>query len=112
MVGALSGMTTEDRRKLLARARLVRDVPALRARAVQNFTATVELLAKAMAERTGRPADSLEVMTFSGAVIGALTSVFAVWMDGSDDEAIVNDGDYLPGLIDRVLTMIGAGLPL
>jgi len=112
MVGALSGMTTEDRRKVLARTRLVRDVPALRARASQNFTATVDLLAKAMAERTGRPADSLEVMAFSGAVIGALTAVFTLWLNDADDEAIVNNGDYLPDLIDRVLTLIGSGLPL
>jgi AcrR family transcriptional regulator len=112
MVSALGGMTTEDRRKLLARTKLIRAVPALQARALQNFTATVDLMAAGMAQRTGRPIDSLEVRTFSGAVVGALTAVFTLWLDGESEDAIVNDLAYLPGLIDQVLTFIGTGMPL
>jgi AcrR family transcriptional regulator len=102
---ALAAMTEHERDKILERSKLILSVPALRSRSLENFTKTVDLLAGVMARRTGLAADSVEILTFAGAVIGALTSVIFSWVTSG------GEGD-LVGRVDRSLALVAAGLPL
>jgi AcrR family transcriptional regulator len=105
---SLSAMTAQDRTKLLERTRLVYSVPALRSRALENFGKTVDLIAGLMAERTGRPAGSVEIRAFAGAVIGALSAVIALWVEGQTEADLAKIAD----LVDEALVYVGAGVPL
>jgi AcrR family transcriptional regulator len=69
------------------RDRLIRAVPELRARMLDEFVKTFEVLADALAERAGRPPDDPAVRTLAGAVIGV---GIAVWYTGGD-HAIAQD---------------------
>ena len=53
------------------RQRLAREVPELRARALDQYLTGLDMLTEAFAERLGRPADSIAVRTLAGAIIGA-----------------------------------------
>ncbi len=89
-------------------------VPEVRARAIDEFARTIQVIAAAVAKRAGRPADDLAVRTVAGAVIGVIMSVTMPWQDDgatirwhSDDDV----GDTF-GLIDQALALLEAGLPL
>ncbi|RIJ77365.1 TetR family transcriptional regulator [Nakamurella silvestris] len=71
-VDALAGL--DERALLLERERqaLVASEPDLRSAMLDDFRRNLELIADAMAVRTGRAADSFEVRVFAGAVIGAV----------------------------------------
>jgi AcrR family transcriptional regulator len=105
ITGALAAMSQHDLEKIIERSKLILAVPALRSRSLENFTKTVDLLAGVMAQRTGLAPDSVEIRTFSGAVIGALTSVIFTWLESGGVE---NLGE----LADRAFVLVAAGLPL
>jgi AcrR family transcriptional regulator len=102
---AFAQMTTADRAKLLERSKLVFSVPALHARSIENLLSTIDLIRHAMAERTGRDADDVEVRAFAGAVVGALTAVVTMWIEG---DGKVDLGD----LVDQALGYLERGLSL
>lgn len=86
------------------RTALIRAVPELRAKLLDEFQRTIQLLAVVMAERVGRPADDFAVRTLAGAIIGVgLAAMLAV-----DDEPAAN---YLT-LMDKGMALLEAGLPL
>ncbi|MDT0342359.1 acyl-CoA-like ligand-binding transcription factor [Streptomyces litchfieldiae] len=62
------------------RMRLVRSVPAVRARLDESMAATGDLLAEVLAARTGRSPDELELRVFIGATLGALREVLMHWV--------------------------------
>jgi hypothetical protein len=72
---------------------------------MENYISTVGLFCRLLAERTGRTPTDLQVRSFAGAVVGALTAVFEVW---------IVDPDQLPiaQLIDDALSHLKDGLPL
>jgi len=84
---------------------LIRSVPELRARMLDEFGRNVELLAEVVAERVGRRADELAVRTLAGAVIGVGISA---WYTAGDH---ATTDDYL-ALMDAGLAHLEAGLPL
>jgi AcrR family transcriptional regulator len=86
------------------RGRLIFAVPELRARFMDQFAATIGMLAQALATRIGRDPDDFAVRNFAGAVIG-------IALAGT--QAIVEDpeADYLE-LFDAGLAHLEAGLPL
>jgi AcrR family transcriptional regulator len=87
------------------RTQLMMRVPALRMRAMDNFTGSVDMLAKGIAARVGRDPGEVEVRAFAGAVIGALTAAIYIWAESG--------GDGHPGeLIDRGLALLENGLAL
>jgi AcrR family transcriptional regulator len=59
-----------DTARELQRHELARVVPELRARMLDGFVSGLELLSDALAERTGRRSDDVEVRTLAGAIIG------------------------------------------
>jgi AcrR family transcriptional regulator len=84
---------------------LIRSVPELRARMLEEFAKNLQLIAEIVAERVGRPADDLAVRTLAGAVIGVgISSMYAAGEDGATE-------DYL-ALMDAGLRHLDAGLPL
>jgi AcrR family transcriptional regulator len=89
--------------KIRQRTELLLAVPALRMRTLDNFTANVDMLAGALAGRTGRSADDLELRVFAGALTGALIAAIFAWMDGGGK-------DNLGQVIDRALAHLESGL--
>jgi len=86
------------------RTALVVSVPELRARALEQFTGTVQLLAEVLAERTGREPNDPAVRNLSGAVIGV---AFAIMITISE-----NPTADIAKLFDDALAHLEAGLPL
>ncbi|WP_307677012.1 TetR/AcrR family transcriptional regulator [Streptomyces sp. V4I2] len=85
------------------RAHLMVQVPAVRARMMESMSVTGRLLASAVAARTGRPQDSLEVRVYAMSLIGGLAEISLYWAE--------NDfRDDLTELLDRALDVIEHGL--
>jgi AcrR family transcriptional regulator len=86
------------------RAHLMIQVPAVRARMMESMSVTGRLLAGAIAERTGRDADDLEVRVYTMSLIGGLTEIYQYWAENGMR-------DDLHGLLDRALEVMEHGLP-
>jgi AcrR family transcriptional regulator len=87
------------------RAHLMIQVPAVRARMMESNAVTGRLLAGAIAERTGRDADDLEVRVYTMSLIGGLTEIYQYWAENGMQ-------DDLHGLLERALTVLDRGLPM
>lgn len=85
------------------RRELVRTVPAVRAQLHEAQDRMVEAASAALAERSGRPGDDLELRVVVGAMMGAMHQV--LWGDHSEK------GDLLE-MIDRALAVLERGLTL
>jgi AcrR family transcriptional regulator len=83
---------------------LVNMVPELRARQLQQYVEAIELLAGAIGERAGLPADDLAVRAMAGAVIGVSLAAIPHVLTAHEL------ADY--GRIDEALALLEAGLPL
>jgi len=88
-----------------ARQRMFQSVPEVRARAMQQFTDTIRLLAVAVAERAGRPADDFGARVLAGAAIGAALAAIPHEMNGAYERS---DFERL----DAALKLLQDGLPL
>lgn len=86
------------------RDRLIRSVPELRARMLDEFARSLDLLAELVAERVGRHADELAVRTLAGAVIGVGIAAWSTAGDHTLSDSIA--------LIDAGLAQLEAGLRL
>jgi AcrR family transcriptional regulator len=86
------------------RAHLMIQVPAVRARMMESMSVTGRLLSGAIAERTGRDADDLEVRVRTMSLIGGLTEMYQYWAENGMQ-------DDLHGLLDRTLHVLEHGLP-
>jgi AcrR family transcriptional regulator len=84
---------------------LIRSVPELRARMLDEFAKSLDLFAEIVADRVGRRADDPAVRTLAGAVIGVGISA---WSTAGDH---ANPKDYL-AVLDASLAHLEAGLPL
>ncbi len=95
----------DEMAQVYQRTELMMKVPALRMRAMDNFTGSVEMVAKGVGARVGRDPSEVEVRAFAGAVIGALTAAIYIWAESG--------GKGSPGkLIDRGLALLENGLAL
>ena len=86
------------------RATLIISVPELRARALDQLASTLQPLAEAIAERTGRAVDDPAVRALTGAVMGVSMSAM---LTASEDPS----ADYVE-LMDAALALLEAGLPI
>jgi AcrR family transcriptional regulator len=68
--------------KLEGRTRLILAVPALRARTLENLTASIALLAEPFARRMGRDPDDYQVRSWAGACIGVILAATQEWIQG------------------------------
>jgi AcrR family transcriptional regulator len=87
------------------RQRLVYLVPELQARAMQEYVTMIGMVAAAIAERAGLPADDFSARVMAGALIGAAVAAMPQGMTGGGDLS-----DF--GRIDRALQLVEEGLPL
>ncbi|MFD8015056.1 TetR family transcriptional regulator [Streptomyces sp. NPDC058955] len=70
-----------DPEEIRLRARLMAGTPAVRARLTETTAETGRRLARALADRTGRAPDDLEVRVFTAAVLGALRETTLYWAE-------------------------------
>jgi AcrR family transcriptional regulator len=91
--------------KIRQRTELMLSVPALRMRMLDNFNGSIDMLAGAVASRTGRDPADIEVRTFGGAVTGALVAAIFSWIDSGEP-------GNLGGYLDRALAHLESGLTL
>jgi AcrR family transcriptional regulator len=107
---ALTSYTEADMASIQETHRLTETVPEVRARAIDEFARTINVIAVAIAKRAGRPDGDLAVRTIAGAVVGVIMSVTMAW------EAWGGEGNWsfeesFPQ-IDQALALLEAGLPL
>ncbi len=95
-------LTPEQHVEQWQRTTLAYAVPELRAAMLDQLADTMQLLASAVAERTGQAADSLSVRTLAGAVIGAAMAVMLTLADHPDGDVVA--------LFDQALAQLEAGL--
>nr|WP_167538567.1 TetR family transcriptional regulator [Streptomyces albofaciens] len=104
-VESLRHIAGEERAELVQRVRLIREVPAIRGRTAENAARHTELIGTVLAERTGRPADDLEVRVIASAVLAALQEALLRWVaDGQRDD--------LEELVNRTMDVLARGLRL
>ncbi|GII52965.1 TetR family transcriptional regulator [Planotetraspora thailandica] len=102
---AFTEISDEELAQIFVRTKLTLSVPALRVRTVEGMFATIDLLTRAVAERTGRDPRGFAVQVLVGAVIGAVLPCIKVWVE--------HDGARpLPELVDEALGFLEAGLPV
>lgn len=99
-----SSIPERDRDQEIERARLVATVPDLRARMLVQVADLIHVVAEALAERVGRPADDFEVHNLAGAIIGIALNVVL--------PPTVDPGTDFLARLDRGLAHLEAGLPL
>jgi AcrR family transcriptional regulator len=108
-------------------AALSMGVPEVRARAMNEFARTIDLMTEVLAARTGRPASDFAIRTMAGAVMGVMMSVLLPHhaLPGAEGgaegkEAGPEDG-LVPGYafgpetwesLDDALALLEVGLPL
>jgi AcrR family transcriptional regulator len=97
-------ISPEDLAEQRERGMLIFTVPELRMRMLDEALRSSQMFADMVARRVGRRPDDLAVLTFVGAVFGAM---MAAVLSG----ARTPDADYL-ALMDASLSQLEAGLPL
>ncbi|MBY8884022.1 TetR family transcriptional regulator [Streptomyces sp. PTM05] len=96
-------MAAGEHDEMLQRMRLVREVPAIRARMGENMSVSCGLLVDVLARRTGRPADDLGLRIVVGALLGGWQETMMHWVE--------NDGtEDLGALLERTLDILADGL--
>ncbi|MCS0602428.1 TetR family transcriptional regulator [Streptomyces sp. LP11] len=95
------GIDTDEHTARL-RARLMVQVPAVRSRMRESMSATGRTLGRAVAERTGRDPDDLEVRAYATALTGTLLETSLYWAEHGHR-------DDLTALVDRALDALPPG---
>lgn len=94
----------EEPEVLRLRARLGVQVPAVRSRMFESMSETGRLLRRAIADRTGRDPESLEVRVHAMGLIGSILEVSMYWAENGFE-------DDLRELTGRALDVVEHGLP-
>lgn len=102
---ALATLLATEEEDLRRRTRLMVEVPAIRARMSETMSDTAKVLARVLADRSGRGADDLEVRVFVAAVLGALREVTLYWGEHGQK------GDLI-AMVDQALDTLEGGLTL
>ncbi|HEX7995312.1 MAG TPA: TetR family transcriptional regulator [Streptosporangiaceae bacterium] len=105
---AFSALSDDDLAKLRETAELTLTVPELRARAMDEYTRTIEVIAEAAAKRSGRDPNDFSVRILAGAIVGVIMAAAMPWTD----LAARRPGSDMIDRIDAALAQLEAGLPL
>ncbi|GGW85179.1 TetR family transcriptional regulator [Streptomyces malachitofuscus] len=103
MTMALTDNPDHGQEEMLLRVRLMVEVPQVRSRLMESMSVTGRLLCRALAERTGRHENDLEVRVYAMGLMGALLETMIYWVEGDCREDVLE-------LIDRTLAVC-ADLP-
>ncbi|MFE1292095.1 TetR/AcrR family transcriptional regulator [Streptomyces sp. NPDC058751] len=95
----------EDSDVARLRTHLMVQVPAVRSRMMESMSVTGRMICTAIAERTGRDPDSLEVRVYAMSLVGGLMETSLYWAENGHRDDFAN-------LVDRALTVLAHGLPL
>jgi AcrR family transcriptional regulator len=98
-------LTEEEQARLEETSALTMAIPELRARAVDELSRTIDVLAEAAARRTGRDPGDFAVRNLVGAIIGVMLSATMPWAEGH------HTADMF-ARVDAALAHLEAGLPL
>ncbi len=101
-------LSPAERAQTEERASLMRSVPEVRARMMDEFVRGIELMMDGLAERTGRPRDDFAMRVLVGAIVGVMLSV---WFG---EPGFLQSGTVAEQmeLIDRGLGLLEEGLPI
>ncbi len=99
-----AGLTPEELARFRETTEMTLSVPEIRARAVDEFVRSIEVLASALARRTGAAPDDFAVRNLAGAIVGVMMA--AVLPEKADQDADMFEA------IDAALAHLEAGLPL
>jgi hypothetical protein len=104
-VAAFEQLYEAEKEQLLQRATLQLSTPALRARLMTNQLNTVNAMTQALAQRTGRDEDDLEVQAFAGAVIGALLPALMRWTASGGKASLADLADICLAQLESGFTL-------
>ncbi|GGK66278.1 TetR/AcrR family transcriptional regulator [Streptomyces flaveus] len=93
---AIADAPTFAEREMKLRLRLMTEIPAVRSRVMESMSVTSRLMCRAIAERTGRHENDLEVRVYTMGLMGALLEAAIYWTEHD------YQGDLLD-LLDRAL---------
>jgi AcrR family transcriptional regulator len=100
---AFGGLGADDLAQLRETMELAVTVPAVRARMLEEFARTSQVIAQAVADRSGKAASDFAVQMLAGAVVGI---AMAAWFDEPGNLEAFGDK------FERGLALLEAGLPL
>jgi AcrR family transcriptional regulator len=114
MLEAWNSFTPEEWEQIRLGGELSASVPEIRARALNEFSRTIDAIAEGIARRSNCTPDPLRVRVLAGAVIGVMMAVFLP--EHLEPEDAVKAGSYLGPdsvtRIDEALALLEQGLPL
>jgi AcrR family transcriptional regulator len=105
---AFGALGDEELARLRETAELTLTVPELRARAMDEFSRTIGVIAEAAARRAGRDPDDFAVRVLAGAIVGVIMAATMPWQDWASHDP----GTDMLARIDAALCLLEAGLPL
>jgi AcrR family transcriptional regulator len=105
---ALTSFSDDEMAQIRETTQLTLGVPEIRARAMDEFARTMDVIAEAVAARVDRSAADLAVRALAGAVVGVIMSVTMPWKDRSYQSGASD----MFNRIDEALALLEAGLPL
>ena len=104
---SLSRFTAADKQRFAETTALTMTVPEIRARALDEFTRTLDIFAGALAKRSGRDPGDVAVRALAGAIFGVITAMTLPRLaEGPPDL------DDMYAAIDAGLAQLQAGFPL
>ena len=101
----LAAAFERDEQTILERGRLFLEVPELRGRMWDEVERTQIIIAKLLAERTGRRADDFELRVTARVVMGAIFEATVDWMRSNGRRSLLD-------LFQRALAVVESGAPL
>jgi AcrR family transcriptional regulator len=107
MAATFAALTPEELDRFRTTTELTISVPELRARAVDELTRSLAVIAAAVARRAGRPADDFAARNLAGAMLGV---IMASTLDPA--ETLAGSPADILERIDAGLAHLDAGLPL
>jgi AcrR family transcriptional regulator len=99
-----AGLTEDELARFRETTEMTLSVPEIRARAVDEFTRSIDTLAVALARRTGAAPDDFAVRNLAGAIVGVTMAAVL--------PAKADPGADMFQVIDAALAHLEAGLPL
>jgi AcrR family transcriptional regulator len=105
---ALASLSDEDLATMQETTSLIFTVPELRARAMDEYSRTIDVIADAVATRSGRDPGDFAVRNVAGAIVGVIMAATLPWGDWVDK----SPPGHLFERIDHALAHLEAGLPL
>jgi AcrR family transcriptional regulator len=100
---AFDALDAADLGQLREAMDLAMAVPAVRARMLEELSRTMQIIAEAVADRSGKSASDFEVRALAGAVVGI---AMAAWFDQPGDLDAFGDR------FERGLALLESGLPI